>query len=425
MSTLTARKWFYGWVIVFVVFVGSFISSGAGGITVSLFFDPIRETQRWTLTQLTGGVTAQGIAILVAAPIIGPLLDRFGARIVMTSGAIVAGIGLMLLSNMQEIWHFWLLFAIVGSLSMTALGDLAGPVVVAKWFIRKRGIAMALATSGGPAGGMIMSPLVALLISLFGWRDTWQLMGLTILLFATPIILLLMRRTPEDLGLLPDGTKSIMHRPPNDDQPPYLDESTWTLSDAIRTRTLWIIVVSMNLVTVGATSLLYHQVPYFRSMGMSAQDASYIFTLTLLGATTSRFFWGFIAERIPIRLCLFGVFLCRSLGVLSLVIIPYPQNILSFISFFGFLGGTIWPMQALAMANYYGRRFLGSIQGLLRPLLGISQIVGPIFIAILFDTTGNFKLGFLIASSLGITGSFLVLLATPPKRSQAHVLDNL
>ena len=125
MSTLMARKWFYGWVIVFVVFVGSFISSGAGGITVSLFFDPIRDTQRWTLTQLTGGVTAQGIAILVAAPIIGPLLDRFGARIVMTSGAIVAGIGLMLLSNMQEIWHFWLLFAIVGSLSMTALGDLA------------------------------------------------------------------------------------------------------------------------------------------------------------------------------------------------------------------------------------------------------------------------------------------------------------
>ena len=82
-------------------------------------------------------------------------------------------------------------------------------------------------------------------------------------------------------------------------------------------------------------------------------------------------------------------------------------------------------MQALAMANYYGRRFLGSIQGLLRPLLGISQIVGPIFIAILFDTTGNFKLGFLIASSLGIAGSFLVLLATPPKHSPAHVLDNL
>ena len=69
MSTLMARKWFYGWFIVFVVFVGSFISSWSGGITVSLFFDPIRETQRWTLTQLTGGVTAQGIAILVAAPI--------------------------------------------------------------------------------------------------------------------------------------------------------------------------------------------------------------------------------------------------------------------------------------------------------------------------------------------------------------------
>ena len=416
MISLVERKLFYGWIVVFVVFLGSFISSGAGGITISLFFDPIRETQGWTLTELTGGVTAQGIAILIAAPIIGPLLDRFGGRIVMTFGAVVAGIGLMFLSTMQEVWHFWLFFAIVGSLSMTALGDLAGPVVIAKWFVQRRGIAMALATAGGPAGGMIMSPIVALLIASLGWRDTWQIMGVTILLIAVPTILLLMRRIPEDLNLLPDGKIGTPNASAGDHRSLLVDERTWTLSEAIRTRTLWVIVISMNLVTVGATSLLYHQVPYFRSIGISAQGASYLFTFTLLGATTSRFVWGFIAERIPIRLCLFGVFLCRSLGVLSFVIVPYPYNLVSFIGLFGFLGGTIWPMQALAMANYYGRQFLGSIQGLLRPLLGISQIVGPLFIAILFDRTGGFEVAFVIASSLGIAGSFLVLLATPPER---------
>lgn len=404
---------YYGWIILAVVFLAEFGSTGMGGITLALFFPVMGEEMGWSLTKLTGAVTAQGIAALVISPVIGPLLDRYGARPVMLAGALTAGVGMLLMMTIQTVWHYWILYAIIGALGMGELGRLSGPIVVAKWFVKLRGRAMALATSGQTLGGVVMAPIIGTLITAVGWRNTWGVMGIAIIVLMVPPVLLLMRRQPEDLGLRPDGEPAIQNKR---DQVENTDplEVVWTLSQAIRTRSLWVIVISMNLASLSAGALVYHQVPYFTGQGMSLQGATLVFTMSMLGGATSRIHWGFLLDRWPVRRCLVTAFSIRTMGPLSLLLVPYPYNVVPFLIFWAFLAGAYGLLQPMAFANYYGRTFMGSIFGTLRPLMSLSQLVGPLFIAVLFDWTGTFDLALGIVSALGFLGAAIALLAQPP-----------
>jgi OFA family oxalate/formate antiporter-like MFS transporter len=176
----------------------------------------------------------------------------------------------------------------------------------------------------------------------------------------------------------------------------------------------------MNFVNLAIVPLVVLQVPFFTNEGMSNQGASYMFTASWVAYTISRFVWGFLVEHIPIRQCLAGMSAARSLGVLLLVVVPYPYNIVPFLMFSGMLGGAASVLQPLAFANYYGRAATGSIQGAMRPLMSIPQLVGPILVAVIFDATGSFDIAFLFAAALGFVGTALVLLAAPPvHRAQA------
>ena len=420
---------YYGWVIVAVVFLAEFTVAGMGGITISLFFKPMSDDLGWSLTLLTGAVAAQSIAGMAVAPLMGPLLDRFGARPLMLFGAVSAGIGLLLLSGIQEVWQFWLLYAVVGALGLHELGSFTGPVVVTKWFIRRRGRAMAMATLGTTVGGMAMAPVIGLLIATAGWRQTWGIMGVTLMLLMVPTVFLFMRRQPEDMGLRPDGDSGeptpAVGAPRAEVMgasaaPPRELEPTWTLREALHTRTLWILIIALNLVSLSAGAINIHTVPFFTQQeGMSVQGASFVITLRLLGASLSRVPWGLVVERVPVRQCLVILFTVRAMGPLSLVLVPYPYNIFAFAFFYGFLGGSLGLLQPMTFSNYYGRTFFGSIQGAMRPLLAFPQLAGPLLVAVLFDATGTFDLAFLIAAALGFMGAAVVLLATPPVRRAA------
>jgi MFS family permease len=109
---------FYGWIIIAVLFVTEFTASGMGGSTVSLFFAPMQAELGWSLTLLTGAVTARGLAGMIVAPVLGPLLDRYGARPILLVGALSAGVSLVLLSRIGEVWQYWLLFAVAGTVGM-------------------------------------------------------------------------------------------------------------------------------------------------------------------------------------------------------------------------------------------------------------------------------------------------------------------
>lgn len=416
---------YYGWVIVATVFVAQFVASGMGGITLGLFFKPISDEYGWSLTLLTGAVTAGSIASMVVAPFIGPLLDRFGARPVMLAGTLFAGFGMLLMTVIQQIWQFWLLYAMVGALGLGEMGQFTGPVVISKWFVRKRGRAMAFATAGIVYGGVVFSPLIGVLLGKVGWRATWGILGVATLVIMLPIILVFMRRQPEDLGLLPDGDASgglpaAGQEGKRGDRTQAGTEETWTLKEALRTRSLWLIVLGINLISLSASAVAIHMIPYFtKQVGTSTETASLILSARLMGASLGRIPWGFVVERIPVRVCLALVCLGRALGPLVLVLVPFPYNIAPFVFTSGFMGGNLGLLMPMTFSTYYGRKFQGSIQGVLQPLFGAANLIGPLGIAMIYDATGTFNQAFLISGAFGLLATIAALMATPPVKRDA------
>ena len=411
---------YYGWIIVVAVFIAEFMTSGVGTFVTPLFFKAITDEMGWSLTLLTGALTAQTLANASIAPILGRVLDRFGARPVMLFGAIVAGIGLLLLTQIQEIWHFWLLYATVGALGLHEMGSFTGPVLITKWFVRLRGRAMALATLGTTVGGMVMAPIVGFLVSTAGWRETWRMMGIAVLVIMIPLILLFVRRQPEDMGLQPDGDKEnngqrsgAQRKAPNR----YAGtEVSWTTKEAMRTKTLWLLVVGMNLVSVSANVTVIHLVPFLTLQeGVSAQAAAFIVTLRLGGSSVSRIMWGWAVDHFPMNVCLAIGFFARGLSPIMLILLPFPWNVAALVVV-SIPGGGFQVLQPMAFANYFGRANAGTIQGSVRPFLTISTLAGPLFIAFLYDSTGSFDIAFLVTGAVGLVSTILALMAKPPKR---------
>ncbi len=412
---------YYGWVIVAVVFLGEFIGSGASMMGFPLFVQPLREHFNWSLTQVITAVTFHSVFMMVSAPLIGPLLDRYGGRPVMAAGAVVVAVSLVLTSRIEELWQLWLFYGVLAAVGINMMGHLAAAVSVPKWFIRKRGRAVAATTIGNSSGGMVFVPIIGFLIVAVGWRDTWVVLAAVVLVML-PISLIFMRRRPEDVGLLPDGDEpdGAQDRARFPSRPAAVQEDAWTLKEALRTRTLWVLVGSMNLLALAAGAPIALIVPFLvEQQGMSPEQAPFVFTAALLGATISRIMWGFLAERHTLRMCMAIMFFSRALGPMLLIVVPYPFNTVAFVIFWGGIGGSFILFQGLVWANYYGRTFVGSIQGTMRPLLSITQFGGPLFIAVLVDIRGTYDLAFTLATVMGLIGAALVLLASPPVRPTA------
>ncbi len=411
---------YYGWVIVAVVFIAEFVASGVGGLVAPLFFKPMTEDMGWSLTMVTGAVTAQTIASAGIDPFLGAIVDRFGARPIMLGGAVVAGLGLLLLTQITEIWQFWILYAGVGALGLHEMGGFTGPVLITKWFVRFRGRAMALSTLGTTLGGMVMAPVLGVLIATIGWRHTWGYMGLGVLIIMIPLALIFVRKQPEDFGLRPDGdgTRESRVGGPRPASRRIAPETTWTVKEALRTRTLWILIIGLNLVNLASNAMVLHLVPFLTLQeGMSAQAASLILSMRLAASSFSRLFWGVAVERLPINLCLSIAFFSRALTPLTMILLPYPLNIASVVVT-SFTGGGLQVLQPMAFANYFGRRYSGSIQGATRPFLTVSSLIGPLVISMVFDMTGTFDIAFLATGVLGLASAGIVLFATPPYKRE-------
>jgi MFS family permease len=296
--------------------------------------------------------------------------------------------------------------------------------VITRWFYRYRGRAMAIATSGITISGATLAPVIGLLIGAVGWRSAWAVMGLSLMVVIVPLVVLFMRRRPEDMGLLPDGDtveSAAAASAGGRKRKTAASEVSWTLKDALRTRTFWVMVLILNTANLSGSILTVHVIPFFTTQeGLSASAAGLILSARFIGSTLGRAMWGFLVERVPMRLCLAGFFTGRALGVLSLILLPFPYNVPGYVLGTGPLGGPMSFMQPMTLSTYYGREYIGSIQGGIRPFLAGSSLAGPLVIALLYDASGSFSVAFGIAGALGLVGALLALAAKPPVKRAAE-----
>ena len=421
-------RFYYGWWIVLGAVVGQFAAIGAGGQVAGVFLRPVTEDLGWTAAQFTLGGSTSFIMGGVAGFFVGPLIDKRGARPLMLVGAVMCGLSLILVSRVTAPWQFILLQALAGGFGFSLIGPLVVNVTLSKWFVQRRGWAIAIGSMGISLAGLIMPVTMTRVVDAWGWRDGYVFMGVMIWILVIPVALV-MRRSPEDYGLLPDGRTE--HADPTPAQQTQMEAqrrdfaNSYTRVEARKTRALWFLVVAFGLNQAAMSAMLVHAIPFVTDAGFTRSQASIGLALTGAANLCSKFVWGWTLQRFPVRRLSGSAFASSAVGVAVIVTGARADTLgLMWLGFFiwGFgFGGTI-PIGEFIWARYFGRRYLGSVRGLAVPFTILFGSMGPISIALYFDATSQYGVAFGALTFVYIVGGLLILSSRePPPKVPAAV----
>ena len=420
---LVSRLFFYGWAIVSITFATAMITAGIGGYGLSFFIIPMSEEFGISRIEFSA-ISAFRLALLPVMPLLGFLVDKkHGPRLLITIGSIIAGVALLLTSRVSNIWQFYIIYGVVFGMAMNSMGGmLVGPAVISKWFIRLRGRAMAVGTMGISAGGFVIAPLAGWVIGQYGWRAGWVVLGLILLVIVAPMAALLMRRSPEDAGMQPDGDPA-----PVDSQHAAAAKSeySFTLKQALRTRSLWLMVGIQSVMLVSLSPVLFHQVAYVQDKGFDLGIATTLATTLAFFAIVAKLPWGYLSERVHVR---WVMAVCLTTSGLSLFIIVLADNLWMlyvYAALHGLTMGGVPTVMNVAWAVYFGRRHIGAIRGVVTPVGSIAGAFSPIYAGWAWSTDTNYDTPFTMFAVLWIIGGVLALVAATPKipRSSAVGLE--
>lgn len=417
---------FYGWWVLGVTCLATFFSVGSGAGVITVLVKPMSDEFRSSHTELLGALTVSGILAAVFSPLFGRIVDRYGARVVMAVIVALFGVDLVLMSRMDALWQFYVLYGLGMGMSTSGIMGVAGPAVAANWFLRKRGMAFALFSASMSSTGFVF-PLVAQgLVDLQDWRLVWLVMGAVMLAVPLPLAVLIVRRQPEDMGLLPDGATAA---PPGRTKPigggedPTTESSAatagWTLREAVGTRTFWLIIAGLFLVTFPSFSIIIVMHPYYTDLGISAGSAARLVAFYGFCAMFGSFFWGALVQALRASVLLvpfalsYGTSIVllvvvgeSALPLMYLVLVPLGLTIVGSVQ----LGNQVW-------AEYYGRKELGSILG----AAGLSRVVptaiGPLVAALFRDLIGEYGPAFLLFGGMCFGAALCFYFAKPPRRA--------
>ena len=415
---------FYGWYIVGTGFFSHVACAFSLSSTLSVFLKPLSEdlgVSRGIFSLLR---TGELLITAIMSPVVGPLLDRYSGRWLMAMGALASGAGFILLGQAQEFWQFLLLRWLLVTIGVAFMGYMVVHVAISRWFIRKRGRAIAIANLGQGLAKVSIPLLAASLFVWLGWRQTWTVFGiLTLALVVVPAIVF-MRRSPEDMGLHPDGAQGPSSALPSGretklsaaQRQALAADVPWSQAELLRTRAFWLIVVTFGIANVGVAGLNLHIFAYVTDIGYSALAAATVMSIIAFTQLGSILFWGFISERVDIRKAVMMKFLVQALGLLLAITTTRLGPIYVGFFLYGIGLGGVQVLQEVIWANYFGRISLGKVRGLGLLFTHAFAAVGPPFFGFLFDLTkGYFASFFLFATAL-VVSAFLILLVRPPQK---------
>lgn len=415
---------FYGWVIVLGAFLGSFAGGGMQSFTFGVFIKPMSESLDWSRATLVGALSVRTFITAGLAPFLGAYVDRKGPRLIMMASAILGGVACIILTQVTQIWQFYLAFILVGLAGGAGAGGVVANATVMKWFIRLRGRATAFGTMGNTAAGAILAPTAGFIIVRYGWQSGWLFLAAIFFFLLLPVTSLMVRK-PEDIGLLPDGARSQAEADAaRGHRRGHGTEQSWTLREALKTRALWILTLSMVVGGVGVASVVVHEFSYVSDQGFSVAVAGAVLSTHAVTASAGRLVWGFLVERFQVRYCMAALFSACALGLGILLSAGNIPQLFVFAVTYGISVGGFQVLINVAWADYFGREFVGTIRGVLTPVTTGSVALGPVLVGLGYDLSGTYVGAFTLLVGTFLTAAVIVLLATPPVKKETGVAVN-
>ena len=417
-------RFFYGWYIVAVGFIANVASSFALASTLSIFLKPLTADlgiSRGVFSLLRSG---EGIIGACLAPLVGPLVDRHGGRWLMAAGAAIAGVGYLILGQVESFAQFATIRLTVVTFGDALMSSMVVNVVIAQWFTRWRGRAFALSSMGVGFAKVCMPIVAAWLLLMLGWRQTWVVFGIVTMALLILPALLVVRRSPNEMGLHPDGAaepaEAIGSRTTGNSAARAAAaqaDVVWSRAEALRTRAFWLLVVTFGISSMGVTGLNLHVYSYVTDIGHSPVVAASVMSVIASMQLASPLAWGLLAERVDARIVAMLRFVVQAIGLGLAILTGDLFSLYAGFFLYGIgLGGNM-VLPDILWADYFGRRSLGRIRGMGLLMSQVLAAVGPPFFGFLFDATGGYGLSFAIFGAALITSAFLSLLLSPPRKT--------
>ncbi len=406
---------FYGWVMLVVAGVALFASGPGQSHIFSVFITPISRDLGLSRTSVSSAYAAATLVAALGLPYVGRLVDRYGVRQVLLIVALLFGASAIAFGTVTNMIALAIGFAALRFLGQGSL-MLNCANLVAQWFSKKRGFALSLMAFGFSASMAVHPPLAQWLIDHVGWRSAWLWLGLMTWALLIPLIVILIQNKPEDLGLLPDGRRR------DDDvastsTTPLTDSADvgLTVKQAVRTPAFWIIAMTLATFSAVVTGLFFHQVSIFESAGLSPQVAASTFSISAIVMVLTMPILGHMLDRLPTRPMFACATLTMSAALLALVFVRDIPSAIVYSIAFGINNAAIHTHISFLWPRFFGRRYLGSIQGTATTIGVVGASIGPLPLGIAFDLFGTYTVALVALAFIPLLCAIAVLFMEPPR----------
>ena len=400
------RPIFYGWYLVVASIAANTIFSAAYFQGFGVLIIPIERTFGWDRWVISAAMSLRQLESGIVSPAVGLLLDRVSSRKLIFWSAVISAFGFIGLGFTTGIVAFFL-FIVVISLGASGVSHaVTWPVIISRWFRRKRGLAMGLAVTG-PIFGSPIVILNAQIEEAHGWRVVLIGYGILILVGIT-LLSMLVRDRPEPYGLAPDGdppeVDASTERPtgPSTRRP----DSGLTLHAVVRTREFWLFTSYLSGTFTVNSAFQVHMIPYFQQdIGLSAAWAAVVMSMVFIISGIGRVGGGYLLDKMDYRLVLAVVAAMMGLSLLYLQVVDVRTvwATLPFALMFGVSFGCLVPLRGAVGSIMFGTRAIGGVLGLLQGAPIAAGVIGPLVMGIIFDLNGNYSVaiwGIIVISAL-------------------------
>lgn len=411
--TKKAPKFFYGWVIAVCCFFGA--QTYGFFFSLGIFFKPLQQEFGWGAGVLSTIHSFHVAVLVISLPLLGRMTDKYGAKRIFGISAVFMGTGFFLCGLADKLWHFYL-FYLIASLGVGATTAIP-TAIVQKWFIKKKGLALGIAASGIGAGPLIAAPTAELLISCYGWRNAYFIIGGLTWLILTLASLAMVDR-PEDMGLQPLGKGEAESSAANLKEKSNFCKKEWTTNEAMKTRSFLILGLIWLFCALPIHLIMIHIVPFAVNSGVpqnvAAAGLGFIGGVSIVGRLSG----GAISDSIGLKKALIIATFISAFVMTGLPFINSSRTFFIFVIIYGYFYGARVPQIPGLIGNYFGNKNLNEIMGIFWSIAGIGAIIGALTGGVVFDITGSYLIAFLLAAGCFGTAGILAIFLKPPDNAE-------
>jgi MFS family permease len=400
---------FFGWRVVAAAFTVLFVAYGIQ-FSFGVFVKQITDDMGWSRAQVLLPYALYVAVYSALSSVSGWATDRYGPARVVAVGGVTLALGWGGLGLSHSLWQVYLSLGIVAAIGMSAAWVPCNATVV-RWFVRRRGLAVGICSSGGSVGNLVVPPIAAAMVGLVGWRSTLPLMaavGAVLMVGCSRFLI----RDPEKIGLHPDGDATA----PVATATSISDADSFTAAEARRTATFWCLFGIFALTWVAVFVPFAHVVAFSEDLGIGERAASTVLSAIGLGGLVGRLSAGPVSDRLGRRTTLAmllglqvaAFLLFAASHGLSLL---YPAAVL-----FGATYGGSTTMFPAIVGDQFGRAYAGAIVGAIFASAGSFAAIGPYVAAAIYDATNSYRVAFMLCAAANALSLAMVSLLRPPKR---------